>query len=59
MSWSVSLPFREAATAADRFVCVTSPSWPLLPIRTGALTFDGFTCLDSASESAHWSFFDS
>src|SRR5918994_36532 len=59
MSWSVLLPLREAATAADRFVCVTSPSSPLLPMRIGALTFEGFTCLDSASESAHWSFFDS
>ena len=57
--WSVQLPLSEAAAAADRFVCVTSPSCPLLPIRTGALTFDGFTCVESASESAHWSFLDS
>src|SRR5918994_1098483 len=59
MSWSVLLPLREAATAADRFVCVTLPSSPLLPIRIGTFTFDAPYWLESASDFAFCSFFDS
>src|SRR5688572_11842776 len=58
-SWSVLLPFAEAATAADAFVCVTSPSSPVLRIRIGTLMFDGFIWVESASDSAFCSLFES
>ena len=51
-SWSVLFSFAEAAAAADAFVCVTSPPSPLLPIRIGTFTFDGFTWVESASDLA-------
>ena len=59
MSWSVLLPLAEIAAASDAFVCVTSPPLPLLPIRIGTLMFDAPYCVESASDLAVCSFFDS
>jgi hypothetical protein len=56
---SVRLPLPEVAAATEAFVCVTSPPPPLLPIRTGAFAFDAPYCVESASDRAPCSLFDS
>ena len=58
-SWSVLLPLAEIAAAREAFVCVTSPPPPLLSIRTGAFVFDAPYCVESASDRAPCSLFDS
>ena len=50
---SFSLPAAEMAP--DRLACVTSPSSPLLLMRTGALVFCAQHCVEFADESAVWS----
>ena len=53
--------FRLAAVADELtvFDCVTSPSSPLLPTRTGVFVFDAPLCSASEIASASWSFFAS
>src|SRR6478735_8133785 len=44
-----------AAEMADELlVCSTEPSSPSEPMRTGMLTFFGWSCSDVADESADW-----
>jgi hypothetical protein len=45
-----------AAPAFELLLWSTSPDFPGLKIRTGMLVFFGWTCSDSASASASWSF---
>jgi hypothetical protein len=50
--WVVSFLLPAADRAVDELDCVTSPSSPLLLMRTGALVLLAQHCVESADESA-------
>ena len=53
--WSVLFLLPAADTADELLTCVTEPSSPDEPMRTGTLTLLGWSCTDVADERADWS----